>query len=255
MLRIWLWDRRLPSLAVCVLLLGGIGFSAGFFGPMVFDPSANQGPLVGVLISGPLGAVLGLVLFVGFRVVAVSPTTQWRTLGAFGAALGLVTIYLILPGPELHGYIEEVQIDACKRPTDAADEAMQYWEKQIAPRPSAARIGWQEDSREMLREDDGVILTVTIVRQRAILEAQKPWNKGHLIATLWQPVEMQKSYYAKYGGGACESYRAGTAIQLFNNQYFEGYPRNLGWPPRKLVNFLNLQTLESVPAKYSSFLQ
>lgn len=42
------------------LILGGIGFAAGFFGPMVFAPGANQGPLLGIFITGPGGFVLGL---------------------------------------------------------------------------------------------------------------------------------------------------------------------------------------------------
>ncbi|WP_353229285.1 hypothetical protein [Novosphingobium sp.] len=42
-------------------LLGLIGFAGGFFGPIVFMPDANQGPLLGIFITGPLGFVLGLV--------------------------------------------------------------------------------------------------------------------------------------------------------------------------------------------------
>lgn len=41
------------------LILGTIGFTAGFFGPMVFAPGANQGPLLGIFYTGPLGLVLG----------------------------------------------------------------------------------------------------------------------------------------------------------------------------------------------------
>lgn len=43
------------------LLLGGIGFVGGFFGPLIFAPGANQGPLLGLLITGPAGVVLGAV--------------------------------------------------------------------------------------------------------------------------------------------------------------------------------------------------
>eukprot|EP01037_Dinobryon_pediforme_P008575 gene8575-8667_t len=42
-------------------LLGLIGFAGGFFGPIVFMPDANQGPMFGIFISGPLGFVVGLV--------------------------------------------------------------------------------------------------------------------------------------------------------------------------------------------------
>ncbi|MDX8433880.1 hypothetical protein RFN25_10575 [Mesorhizobium abyssinicae] len=45
-------------------ILGVIGFLVGFVGPVIFTPEANQGPLLGIFITGPLGFVLGLI--VGF---------------------------------------------------------------------------------------------------------------------------------------------------------------------------------------------
>jgi hypothetical protein len=41
------------------LVVGGAGFVGGFFGPMIFAPDANQGPLLGLFITGPLGFLLG----------------------------------------------------------------------------------------------------------------------------------------------------------------------------------------------------
>lgn len=38
---------------------GAIGFIGGFFGPMIFAPDANQGPLLGLFITGPGGVVIG----------------------------------------------------------------------------------------------------------------------------------------------------------------------------------------------------
>jgi hypothetical protein len=43
------------------LFVGGIAFSAGFFGPMVFAPGANQGPMLGIFYTGPAGLVVGTV--------------------------------------------------------------------------------------------------------------------------------------------------------------------------------------------------
>ena len=43
------------------LLLGGISFVGGFFGPLIFNPSATLGPLVGILIIGLAGFFLGLI--------------------------------------------------------------------------------------------------------------------------------------------------------------------------------------------------
>ena len=43
------------------VLIGGISFALGFFGPMIFAPGANQGPLLGILITGPIGLVIGAI--------------------------------------------------------------------------------------------------------------------------------------------------------------------------------------------------
>jgi hypothetical protein len=63
---VWKKLRSVPSgLASTVVLggfiVGGIGFCVGFFGPIIFSPEANQGPLLGIFITGPLGFLLGLL--------------------------------------------------------------------------------------------------------------------------------------------------------------------------------------------------
>jgi hypothetical protein len=63
----WLvWTRTesihsgfVSTVVLGAVVTGGIGFSAGFFGPMIFTPGANQGPLLGLFITGPLGFLLG----------------------------------------------------------------------------------------------------------------------------------------------------------------------------------------------------
>ena len=64
----YVWGRSTSvtsGLVTCVvmgaLVTGAVGFSAGFFGPIVFAPGANQGPLLGIFITGPLGFLLGAV--------------------------------------------------------------------------------------------------------------------------------------------------------------------------------------------------
>ena len=47
------------SILLGALVLGSIGFSAGFFGPIYLTPDANQGPLLGIFFTGPLGFLLG----------------------------------------------------------------------------------------------------------------------------------------------------------------------------------------------------
>ena len=64
----YVWTRSascssglVSSVAMGALVTGGIGFAGGFFGPLLFAPGANQGPLLGLFITGPLGFVLGAV--------------------------------------------------------------------------------------------------------------------------------------------------------------------------------------------------
>ena len=64
-----------PGIVGCILLgavvAGGIGFSAGFYGPIIFEPGAPQGPLVGIFFTGPLGFLVG----------AVGGAIYWRARG------------------------------------------------------------------------------------------------------------------------------------------------------------------------------
>jgi hypothetical protein len=42
-------------------MVGGIGLAIGFVGPLVIYPKSNLGPLLGILLTGPLGFVVGAV--------------------------------------------------------------------------------------------------------------------------------------------------------------------------------------------------
>lgn len=56
-------ERSTRGLALAMFIgaapLGVIGFCGGFYGPILLDPDANQGPLLGILITGPSGFALG----------------------------------------------------------------------------------------------------------------------------------------------------------------------------------------------------
>lgn len=42
------------------IIWGAMAFLGGFIGPLIFAPEANQGPLLGIFITGPIGFVIGL---------------------------------------------------------------------------------------------------------------------------------------------------------------------------------------------------
>ena len=63
-------SRQMVGIALRYGAMIGAGcFVLGFVGPMIFMPDSNQGPLLGIFITGPAGFVAGIVvgIFVGRR--------------------------------------------------------------------------------------------------------------------------------------------------------------------------------------------
>ena len=57
------WARSVARWCVgTAAAVGGVGFLAGFVGPILLRPDSPQGPLLGIFVTGPLGAVGGAVL-------------------------------------------------------------------------------------------------------------------------------------------------------------------------------------------------
>jgi hypothetical protein len=52
----------LDSALLGATLLGIIAFLIGYIGPIIFMPESNQGPLLGIFITGPLGVVVGAII-------------------------------------------------------------------------------------------------------------------------------------------------------------------------------------------------
>lgn len=57
-------------------VIGITSFLLGFIGPMIFSPAANQGPLLGILITGPLGFIVGGVGGLIYWLLKRSKTVQ-----------------------------------------------------------------------------------------------------------------------------------------------------------------------------------
>jgi hypothetical protein len=80
---VWLQTQPLRaglarSVFLGAIVTGAVAFSVGFFGPIIFTPSANQGPLLGLFITGPLGVVVG----------ALGGAFYWFARKSRGAATG-----------------------------------------------------------------------------------------------------------------------------------------------------------------------
>jgi hypothetical protein len=248
-------ENRSPGVLRWVSIMCAVGFAAGFLGPLTFNPGANQGPLLGIFITGPGGAFLGLLLFAICLVLRVSDARQWQILWTASALIAVVTLSFCFPTPALRGELIDAQVQGCEPPAKRVDTAIEYWKKRVSEVTWASpRPDWQSDARRMSEMDDGAVLTVVVVRRNRLYEQMKPWNKGRITSRGWQIANEPKSYYVHFPG-ACADYPAGEKAVRFAPYDLSSLTNGAhDWPPKKVSYFLNLQTLDPVPDEYRKFI-
>jgi hypothetical protein len=245
-------ESRVPIL-LWIAALGGTGFAAGFFGPIALNPEANQGPLVGLLITGPFGTLAGLVLGAAFRFLPATKRLSLQALAASCATLGLGTLYYCLPEPKLRAYVIDAEVAACSAPSAAFSASLAEWERAVARVTWATPAAdWRDAARRNVERDAGVVLTMRIARRSAIYEHRKPWNAGRLTAGEWMAGPKDEPYYARDAGGDCAAYLArGRALYTpVTDSPSDRIEPAAVWPPTDTTGFLSLMELGPVPAEY-----
>jgi hypothetical protein len=239
------------------LVLGAVGFAAGFFGPLALNPEANTGPLVGILITGPGGAIAGAFLGALAGMLSVPQTRQLQFLVLACAALAIGTLYYCLPQPAVRGYVIDAEVEACDRPTRKLADATRIWEHAVASVTWAApSANWQETASSNVRGDTGVVLTLGIRRKAAVLRHRRPWDANRTSAGPWVDVNESKDYYADDAGSTCAPYLARSRQWYWPAVDPDMDPTQPAqvWPPTDTLGFLQLQRLEPVPAQYQPLL-
>ncbi len=239
------------------LVLGLTGFAAGFFGPMVLDPESNLGPIVGVLFTGPGGAVAGAVLGALVGASALTPARQHSALFATSTVLALTTLGFCLPEPAVRGYVIEGQVQACEPPPQLLESALTQWNAAVARVTWATPAAdWRETATRNVRADAGAVATLHIERKRAIYRHRKPWDRDRSSAGPWLRANETARYYVAADGVGCEALRAQGP-----QTYWPAVDPNVAkmepakaWPPTDTLGFLRLQTLDPVPEAYRALL-
>jgi hypothetical protein len=231
-----------------VWMLGLAGFASGFFGPMIFDPGANQGPLLGILISGPGGALAGLALGSLARVLPWSTTTERNARLACAAALALGTLWYCLPGPLTRGVLLEATVESCGQPLEFEAGAFEDWDSRIAKASWAEpRARWKDEARRLFERPDGVVLDLSVTSRKAVREQRKPWNRGDLSFEPAPGVGDIHRVFARFAGASCSAYPAGPTTLYYE---VTNDPQPGPWPPDDLPGLLGLVVAAPPPAAY-----
>jgi len=232
------------------LTLGAAGFVCGFFGPIALSPEANQGPLLGIFISGPGGALLGAILGAVAGFLPLPKRVKAASLAVVAVAVALVTLYYSTPSPKYRATILDAQFRDCRLPDTLREAALADWDERIAKVTWAQpRAGWREDLDRMLEARSGVVVTLDVRRSTMVYENRKPWNKGTLILQPWQFVGAKKQYFAARWGTSCDDY-----ARLESGEFLATGDTSTQWPPELLPNLLDLQTIEPVPGEFRALL-
>lgn len=222
--------------------LGATGFLCGFVGPILLNPGANQGPLLGLFITGPGGALLGALLG---RLWGGRPGSKRLLLYTCAAAAAGILLFC-LPEPEYRADLAQLEVLACESPLAHEARALERWERALK---SAPWIKPPEDWRLTAArgKDAGSVLTTKVERRRELYEARKPWNKGRLVSRGWIPgpgARMQRPgvYFAKEDCRAWPPGRKGV--------FLTAVEPSQGYPPSAVSRFLDLVLLvEPGPAE------
>lgn len=76
------------------LAIGATGFVCGYAGPLWLAPDSNQGPLLGIFLTGPAGLVLGALLGLVMKLLKVSYQVSLAWLLGTCAVVALGSLYL-----------------------------------------------------------------------------------------------------------------------------------------------------------------
>lgn len=229
-------------------VLGSIGFLCGFVGPIVLAPESNQGPMLGLFITGPTGVLLGAILGVVAGAARLSAQTQSRVLVTASLVVALVTLYLCVPPDRLSATVVDAEVRSCVPVQSLRAQTIDRLNELTAARQVPEHVQWAEKFDQDLAAKPGVAIDVHVLRDSQVFEKQARWNRGTKFATPWQTDQKDQRYFAADEAIDCANYPAGLRSQLA----VTGITGT--WPPYGIAELLGLRTAARLPADYAQLL-
>ena len=235
-----------PAVLEWVIVLTLAWFLAGFIGPMIVVPSANQGPMVGIFITGPLGFIAGAIL--GWLSVLFKAERRQAKNALYGlAAVGTIAIiYFVTPSPRKEAELISGTLEQCQSPSTLRAETVarlqSLSERQFASwkKPNPWTLdAWERRFDESLAAEGGVILTIHTTQIAAQYRGKSRWNAGKVTMSPWSAVERRDVIYLPGPERDCRTHPPVGAQVGYRLQGLVDI-----WEPRSMSELMNIYRAE-----------
>jgi hypothetical protein len=227
----------MPYILLSTLMIGAAAFLAGFVGPIILSPEANQGPLLGIFITGPLGLMAGAIAGVVLPWI-VPERHRIRVLVVLAATtcLGILAGIAGFKGPEFVGRLYHAEFTERGQAVKLIPSAIRRWEEMAKQYPHAPKTGWQQDRTGMVQTAGGKVVGLRQAKVWFVYRERKPWSKGrhHYVA---QPLEAELEAYAAQD------------LVMTSPGWFLALASDVppDWPPRNPGDFLGIVEITAAP--------
>jgi hypothetical protein len=228
------------------ILLGAVGLVGGFLAPLAIAPEANQGPLVGLLITGPAGLVLGAALGAIASALRLPEPANRKILIVAMTAVAIGTIAFCIPPSRHVADLVEGEIVSCIDAETHKSATLARLNDMELSKPLKRNSKWGDDFDKALLDRPGVVVNIHVVRARAVDEGRARWNFGSPSLREWTAVDATPNYFVARSGDECGAFPVGSKAIL-------AVKGNLGaWPPYGIAEMLGMKLAQPLSAEYAN---
>lgn len=231
------------------LILGATGFFAGYVFPIWRTPYANQGPLLGIFFTGPLGFVAGLAIGLLVKLLHVRPLVAGPILLALCLSMTAWVYSMCEPEDRWESELIYGSIENCTAPVKLLPEVLTSWEQSIRINPQkTVATTWREDVAVTLKESSVQVANVRVLGKRPIFIGRHVNNRGHRYAGDWILEGGSSRYFVS--SELCGHENSDAAVYL---SHLPEWPEHERFPPDDASRLLNLQLLSVPPQEYQAW--
>lgn len=163
-------------------IVGSAGLIPGFYLPIFLNPGANQGPFLGLFVTGPTSFVCGIIIGIVFQIFNFKRVTKIIILSPIVTAIICWTTVLSLPEDLLLSRNISGEILHRSNPIERLNSRIKWWDELIKNeayiRPT---LDWKGKIKNIFETEQGCLVTVNVHALRMTNLRKRPWNSGDTI--------------------------------------------------------------------------